>query len=741
MKGSPAPRPLPAWVTPYLAGFRDLQRLIVLTEGFVLVPVEIPGPDLAIALGDWLTAQDHPATVIEPRDDDTAWEHLAASLLQAVPAPNGVVIVIGGRSPPQAVYRGLRILNQRRDTIVKHLRCPLLWCGPHSFLDLTWEQAPDFWSIRSIDRRLEPEPRPAESARPVSKAEQAAGPLRELFDAARAQGDKVNAARLGARLADALIQSRAFEEAEAVLEQVLPNLREPEHARPGFGSIDLEAEAEHDLWGTMLLQQAEIARGRGNTIAAATRLSTVLLRTTLDPHLRLRAQLAMASLYEDTGDAPGAQEAYAAALSSARELSDSRGEARALIGLGTIASRPGQKAEGALEPIERARVIAAQLGDAELEAAAIAALAGATARSHDEQRARELLLEEARTRPLQAPGAPYDPSWYVHREEEERIALTHLSTPGAPLMLWGPTLIGKSTLLGHLLDQVRQSDRQDGTRSHIVEVHLDRLLAGAPTSLDALIEALAEHLVRTTGGQQDWVTELGKKRAHWTLKLTSLMENHILSSVDNRLLLSIERADALLRSPIHSDFYAMLRAWGDLGYREPWSRLRLILALSSAPALVINTPNSTSPWNLVAPIELRDFHPSQVQSLAALHGFDCAPGTLDRLMSLVGGHPYLLRIVLHAARVRGAPLDALLDDEGGLHALFSEHLATVVQRLESEPELESAVRTILDQPASQLNAEIYQRLRDAGIVRRDRDGFHVRYPLYERHLRQRWNSG
>ena len=37
---------------------------------------------------------------------------------------------------------GLSLANQRRDTIVEELACPLLWCGPLEFLNATWERAP-----------------------------------------------------------------------------------------------------------------------------------------------------------------------------------------------------------------------------------------------------------------------------------------------------------------------------------------------------------------------------------------------------------------------------------------------------------------------------------------------------------------------------------------------------------------------------------------------------------------------
>ncbi len=54
---------------PGTADFSRILRAVDLLEGFVLFPVNVPGPDLARALAAWLGANGHPAEVIEPHDD------------------------------------------------------------------------------------------------------------------------------------------------------------------------------------------------------------------------------------------------------------------------------------------------------------------------------------------------------------------------------------------------------------------------------------------------------------------------------------------------------------------------------------------------------------------------------------------------------------------------------------------------------------------------------------------------
>ena len=375
-------------MAPFLAGFREIQGRIERILGFVLLPVEVPGPDVARALGDFLAAAGRPAIVIEPRDDEAAWKGLAASLYQADPGPKGVVILIGSASLPEAAHEGLRLVNQRRDMLSKRLGCPLLWCGPQSFLNLSWEEAPDLWSIRATDQYLTEEPAlpgletaltadtPPDSA-PTSDTDR----LRELLQAARAQSDPAGAARLAVRLADTLIAESLLDEASTIVAQALLEGRRGGAAGPV---------------AELLLRQATLERRQGHTVAAAATLGTLLGQSDLGAHSRLNAQLAMAGLLEDGGDLERAEPVYREVLAAARASGDLETEARALIGAFGIAARTGRAAE-AEGPLALARAKAERLGDRALQSAAataqsLAAIGGLDTRKGEERiaEAREL---------------------------------------------------------------------------------------------------------------------------------------------------------------------------------------------------------------------------------------------------------------------------------------------------------------------------------------------------------------
>ncbi|MGK3992753.1 pentapeptide repeat-containing protein [Sorangium sp. So ce1024] len=340
--------PLAAAMSPFLGSFREVLRLLERAPGFALLPVEIPGPDVARALGDFLTREGRRALVIAPRDGDAAWDDLVAVLYGAEPEPRGVVILIGSDPPPAAAREGLRRLDQhqRRDTLSSRLGCPLLLCGPPAFLSLCRDEARDLWAVRAGEVHVVEEPA-AEAPRAAAEAPRAAA------EAPRAVAEAPDAAR-------------------------------------GGGAA--EPSAEPPPPAEVLLRQASAERRRGHAVAAAATLGALLARPDAAPAVRVRAQLEMAGLLEDGGDLARAEASYREALALARQIVDPEPEARALIGAFGIAARTGRAAE-AEAPLAEARVIAVRLGDRALEASAVAAQALAAIGRHDAQKGRERILE------------------------------------------------------------------------------------------------------------------------------------------------------------------------------------------------------------------------------------------------------------------------------------------------------------------------------------------------------------
>lgn len=443
----------PEWA-PHEEVFHDIARVVTFATGFVLVPVAVPGPDLARALARWLVEAGHPVAVHE-LIDDAAWERLAVFLMSQSPPPDGVVMVIGPGTPRRGVSEPLALVNQARDAIVKKLRRPLLWCGPRWFLKTTWEDAPDFWSIRSVDHSMYPAlDAPPIAPAPVVTAPAAASPAAqspvaapapppmglerashaealdfapqdELASEAIAQGDAVSAAILAARDAESALSGGRAGDALRIVDQQLAAGR----------AVPIE-----------MRQRLAVLRARalamlGRTGEAITELDALLATEGLSPAVELDALLERGRLALMAEDASGAEERFWRALSLAEQVGSAEDGIRARIGLGEAAMWRGNTGDSR-RLLNDAAVGAEKLHDEDLLRAARDALARVYEQSRDTSTARRMsaelqldpdLLERIREAAISA-GLAYERGALLAGLSPSLVAsLPYAPTPGEQL--------------------------------------------------------------------------------------------------------------------------------------------------------------------------------------------------------------------------------------------------------------------------------------------------------------------
>lgn len=497
----------PEWA-PHEESFHDIARIVTLATGFVLVPVAVPGPDLARALGRWLSEAGHPLAVYE-LVGDAQWEQLAGWLLLRSPQPNGFVMVIGPGEPPRGVSGALGLVNQARDAIARTLRRPLLWCGPRSFLNLTWEHAPDFWSIRSVDHSLYSDldkdtgqalpapvvrpttvspsaaavaPRSAETARSASsslpapsQAALAPPPVADehedaLVSEAITQGDQVSAAILAARDVELALASDRPNDALRIVEQQLAN----------SGAVPVEMQ-----------QRLAVLRARalgmlGRTGEAISELDAALVTKRLSPPVELDAVLERAHLAVTTGDAEGAEKRFWRALSLAAKVGSAEGDIRARVGLGELAMLRGQT-EDARRILYAAAEDAQKLQDERVVQATRAALTRVLVQSHDASTARRVAGKSQLDEEL------------LYRVYEATLSANLAGKRGALLGAIDPSLVASlpygpgpaSQLLMDLHGLNRVEQGPDGERPLEIWLRNAASLAGTRPEAAVFVEALA----------------------------------------------------------------------------------------------------------------------------------------------------------------------------------------------------------------------------------------------------------
>ena len=264
-------------------------------------------------------------------------------------------MVIGPRRAVPGMVAGLSLANQRRDTIVDELACPLLWSGPLEFLNATWERAPDLWSIRGMAYRVEVPARAAAES-PLWAgviAREAPERLRETLRAAREQGDREVIARLSVQLAEALLAAGEYLEAAEVIDEARTDAPLAEKARRRMALLRARA--------ATALGDASAARGahrRGGGDGRRSRAAGLVRG----------ARRHGAREPGDRRGPLGGEAAYEEALVAARRQGgDRRNEAVALADLG-IAELALGNGEVALGHLEDARAMLRDVGDRRSEA-------------------------------------------------------------------------------------------------------------------------------------------------------------------------------------------------------------------------------------------------------------------------------------------------------------------------------------------------------------------------------------
>jgi tetratricopeptide (TPR) repeat protein len=345
-----------------LPAFEAIARSLSLSHGFTLMPVQVTGPDLGRALATWLGEHGTATRVVEPLDEP-GWRAIVASVLDDGEGdPAGAVMVLGPRRVAPGMAAGLRIANQRRDSIVQGLDRPLLWCGPEEFLSATWERGPDLWSIRGLTHRVTAATQasgetPLWAGVPVADAPER---LRGTLERAKEQGDGAMVARVAMQLAEVLLASGEFAEASEVIAQAQAD------AAPGASSgalALLEARAG--------LAMNDMPRARAALEDAARRGSTSPASLSVT-----RGNLAL------QGDPEAAKRAYEEAAAAARAAGDARNEAVAIANLGVAELALGD-AEAALGHLETARAALSEAGDERGEARCVVQLGRTHAALYD----------------------------------------------------------------------------------------------------------------------------------------------------------------------------------------------------------------------------------------------------------------------------------------------------------------------------------------------------------------------
>jgi hypothetical protein len=314
------------------------------------------------------------------------------------------------------------------------------------------------------------------------------------------------------------------------------------------------------------------------------------------------------------------------------------------------------------------------------------------------------------------PGGQVDlaSQFYVERGNErssiEARCYEAITRPGALIRIKAPRQMGKTSLMSRILRYAEQQGCLGVPLSFqiadsVVFGDLDRFLKWFAASV-------ARRLKLPNKLNDYWDDVFGSKD-----NCTAYFEEYILPSLTQPLALCLDEVDMVFQHErIAADFFGLLRNWHEMGKSSDlWKRFRLVVVHSTEVYIPMNI--NQSPFNVGLPIELPEFTAQQVQDLALRHGLRWNTSQIDRLMGMVGGHPYLVRLGLYHVAREDVSLEELLQQAPTEAGLYADHLRRHLWNLEQHPSLAAAVRRLVrsDVPVRLESVEAFQ-LHSMGLV-------------------------
>lgn len=328
-----------------------------------------------------------------------------------------------------------------------------------------------------------------------------------------------------------------------------------------------------------------------------------------------------------------------------------------------------------------------------------------------------------------------DSPLYVERPPIESTCYQEIGKPGALIRVKVPRQMGKTSLMHRILNQARQN----GQRS--VYLNLQSIDTEFLDSIDQFLQwfcaSVANELEFDDRLDKLWKGVVGSKN-----KCTNYFQRYLLPTLGEPLTLGLDEVDQVFHHlEVAQGFLGLLRAWHEKSKNDPvWQQFRLVIAHSREVYIPLDV--NYSPFNVGVPVELPTFKQSQVSDLARRHGLSWSAETMEKLMSLVNGHPYLVRKALFEIACGSLTLEQFLAIAPTEEGLYSDHLRMHLNNLHQDPQLAEAMkRVVISDVPVRVDSTIGFRLHSLGLVQRRENDIEPLCNLYRIYFRDRLEVG
>jgi hypothetical protein len=328
-------------------------------------------------------------------------------------------------------------------------------------------------------------------------------------------------------------------------------------------------------------------------------------------------------------------------------------------------------------------------------------------------------------------SVPLNSNFYIERIPHEAYCKAEIAKPHALIRLKAPRQMGKTSLMMRVLRQAESQGHK------VVYLSLDQAIEQAWHDADrflhwfcASVSMKAQH--KFDKAEYASLTEMVGS----TLGTQEYFESYLLPDLGAPLTIGLDSIDRLFDYPhLCDNFFSLLRSLHEAGkHTEILSKLRLII--SYAAEVYIPLDINHSPFNVGVSVEFGELGLDRVQLLVAQHQLKWTQTEIDRLMTLIGGHPFLVRLALFEVATGNIDFASLMATAASREGIFYQrHLARIETTLNSQPELLAALSRVLCRTSGvTLSPSLKGRLEALGMVKFQGEVVIPRCELYRQYF-------
>ena len=315
---------------------------------------------------------------------------------------------------------------------------------------------------------------------------------------------------------------------------------------------------------------------------------------------------------------------------------------------------------------------------------------------------------------------------YVKRPPLEENCLKVLQQEQSLLRIRAPHNSGKTRLVNWLVHHLKQDNYQP------VIIDCEEEKATIDLSCEDLLLSICRTITQELKINESLLDKFWSRPGTPAQKTRRYLEEYVLQPSANPLVFVFEKFDTVLETEtLGNEICGILRSWHERR-SPPWRKLRLIIIHSTE--FYSNYDFYASPLIGVGYVaSLSDFNAEQVLTFAQVNGINWTLSDVNKVMNLVGGNPYLIKLILVKLQ-EGKSLEKVLDDALQGREPFQSHFFLLMRYLKSNANLQNIFRQILQKKAltpAQMKGESVQFLERLGLIDKNYDTLEVRCNLYQ----------